>query len=96
MITTLTDEFLQVRVDPATPWLSLMLRPRPFPVVTVQRATVEYSATTKYSAPKLAIIGEFFYHVVPKCKSANIVAVVYVHNPIEKLIPCHVAEYAYI
>ena len=68
VVRSLTDEPLQVRVDMATPWAPLAIDPSPFPIGTVQRAVAE-GAALKYANPRLADIGGFFYHVVPRRRS---------------------------
>lgn len=65
VVRSLTDEPLQVKVDTATPWAPGLVDTSPFPCGSAQRAVAE-GAATKYGDPKLADIGGFFYHVVPK------------------------------
>lgn len=64
-VASLTDEPLQVRIDPATPWAPMLVDTAPFPLGTAQRAVAECAAKM-YGQPGLADIGGFFYHVVPK------------------------------
>lgn len=61
-------EPLQVRVESGTPWADNLVDPRPFPAGCAQRAVAECAAT-KYSSPRLADIGGFFFHAVPKRRS---------------------------
>ena len=70
VVRSLTDEPLQVRVDQAAPWAENMIDPGPFPAGSVQRAVAE-SAAAKYSDPRLADIGGFFFHAVPKRRSVR-------------------------
>jgi len=71
VVRTLTVEPLQVRVDQATPWADNMIDPRPFPSGCAQRAVAE-SAAAKYASPRLADIGGFFFHAVPKRRSVAV------------------------
>ena len=68
VVRTLSPEPLHVRVDQATPWAPFMIDPSPFPKGSVQRAVAD-GAAMKYGDPRLADIGGFFYHVVPKRRS---------------------------
>lgn len=68
VVRTLTNEPLQVRIDQATPWVENMTNPGPFPRGSVQRAVAE-SAAERYADPRLADIGGFFFHAVPKRRS---------------------------
>ena len=67
VVRSLTDKPLQMRLDQTTTWAPFMIDPCSFIIGSAQRAVVEGTAT-KYCAPKLADIGGFFYHVVPKRK----------------------------
>lgn len=78
VVRSLTDEPLQVKVDQAIPWAPFLVDTSPFPTGSAQRAVAE-GAATKYGDPRLADIGGFFYHVVPKRRSV----ITLTHEPLK-------------
>ena len=78
VVRSLTDEPLQVRVDQAIPWAPFLVDPSPFPTGSAQRAVAE-AAATQYGDPRLADIGGFFYHVVPKRRAV----ITQTHEPLK-------------